>query len=158
MQTQPQTGPRTAVRSNRGFWLVLGLMGAASVVLLILILVNRPAAERATEFTARDNLRRALSLAEAVRAQEGSFSQATALALRRADPELLFIDPDEASNNSEVISVLATDSLWAGAVRAETGACFWLRVRPGEQAVFGTGSDCTGLAARAAAPSAWPSP
>ncbi len=72
--------------------------------------------------------------------------------------EQLFIDPDEASNNSEVISVLATDSLWAGAVRAETGACFWLRVRPGQQVVFGTGSDCTGLAARAAEPSAWPSP
>lgn len=146
------------IRSNRGFWTVLGVMGAASVVLLILILVNRPAAERATEFTARDNLRTALSLAETIRSQEGSFSQATALALRRADPDLLFIDPDEASNNSEVISVYASDPLWAAAVRAETGACYWLRIRPGGSPLFGSGSDCTGLAARSGAPSAWPSP
>jgi carbon-monoxide dehydrogenase small subunit len=104
--------------SNRGFWLVVGLMAAASAVLLGLILLNRPAAERASEFTARDNLREALAAAETVRDEEGTFGAASALRLRRADPDLLFIDPDESSNNAEVISVLATDSMWAAAARA----------------------------------------
>src|SRR2546422_903822 len=55
--------------SNRGFWLVVGLMVAASAVLLVLILLNRPAAQRASEFTARHNLRTALAAAETVRGQ-----------------------------------------------------------------------------------------
>jgi hypothetical protein len=147
-----------ASASNRGFWLVVGLMAAASVVLLVLILLNRPAAERASEFTARDNLRTALVAAESVRNQEGTFGAAGALRLSQAEPDLLFIDPDESSNNAEVISVLATDAMWAAAARAETGACFWLRVRPGQPAVYGRGTDCTGNAAGTGAPAAWPTP
>ena len=147
-----------ARRSNRGFWLVVGLMAAASAVLLILILLNRPAAERASEFTARDNLRTALAAAETVRGQEGSFAAASAPRLRQAETDLLFIDPDEASNNAEVISVLATDSMWAAAARAETGACFWVRARPARPTVYGGGTDCSGQAAGAAVPAAWPSP
>jgi len=152
--------PSTAEASNRGFWLVVGLMAAASVVLLVLILLNRPAAERASEFTARDNLRTALAAAEIVRDQEGTFTAASALRLRQAEPDLLFIDPDEASNNAEVISVLATDSMWAAAARAETGACFWVRARPDRSTAFGTGTDCSGEAASTgrAGPEGWPSP
>ena len=148
----------SARTSNRGFWLVVGLMVAASAVLLVLILLNRPAAERASEFTARHNLRTALAAAETVRNQDGTFAAATALRLRQAEPDLLFIDPDESSNNAEVISVLATHSMWAAAARAETGACFWLRVGPGRTIVYGRGTDCSGQAAGAAAPAAWPSP
>ncbi len=133
-------------------------MVAASAVLLVLILLNRPSAERASEFTARDNLRTALAAAETVRDQEGTFAAASALRLRQAEPDLLFIDPDEASNNAEVISVLATDSMWAAAARAETGACFGGRVRPGRPPVSGLGPDCRGEAAGAAARAAWPSP
>jgi hypothetical protein len=148
----------SARTSNRRFWLVVGLMAAASAVLLVLILLNRPAAERASEFTARDNLRTALAAAESVRNQEGTFGAAGALRLRQAEPDLLFIDPDESSNNAEVISVLATDAMWAAAARAETGACFWLRVRPGRPTVYGRGTDCSGNAAGAGPPAAWPAP
>jgi hypothetical protein len=140
--------------SNRGFWSVVGLMAAASVVLLVLILLNRPAAQRASEFTARDNLR----TAETLRDREGTFGAAGALRLRQAEPDLLFIDPDESSNNAEVISVLATDAMWAAAARAETGACFWLRVRPGRPTVYGRGTDCSGNAAGIGTPAAWPAP
>jgi hypothetical protein len=148
----------SARTSNKGFWLIVGLMAGASVVLLILILLNRPAAGRASEFTARDNLRTALAAAETVREREGSFDAANALRLRQAQPDLLFIEPDESSNNAEVISVLAGDTMWAAAARAETGACFWLRVRPGGPVVYGRGTDCSGQAAGVAAPAAWPSP
>jgi hypothetical protein len=144
--------------SNRGFWLVVGPIAAASVVLLVLILANRPAARRASAFTARDHVRTALRAAEAVREQAGTFAAATALRLRQVEPDLLFIDPDEASNNADVISVLATDSVWAAAARAETGACFWVRDRPGQGAEYGTGTDCSGEAARTATPGTWPSP
>jgi hypothetical protein len=144
--------------SNRGFWLVVGPIAGASVLLLVLILANRPAAHRASEFTARDNLRTALAAAQAVRRRDGSYAAATALRLRQVQPDLLFIDPDESSNNADVISVLATDSMWAAASRAETGACFWVRDRPDRGTEYGTGTDCTGDAARTATPAAWPSP
>jgi len=146
--------------SNRGFWLVVGPLAAASALLVALILLNRPAAERASEFTARDNLRTALDAAEAVRQEEGTFGAATALRLRGVETDLLFIDPDQASNNSEVISVFASGSVWAAAARAETGACFWVRARPNRPTAYGTGADCSGEAASTgrAGPEGWPSP
>jgi hypothetical protein len=147
------TGTRA---SNRGFWLVVGPIVAASAPLLVLIVLNRPAAHRASEFAARHNLRTALTAAEAVRSAEGSFAAASALRTRQAEPDLLFIGPDEASNNPDVISVFANDSAWAAATRAETGTSFWLRARPDRPTVYG--SDCTGQAAAAAALAAWPSP
>ncbi|HEX9717935.1 MAG TPA: hypothetical protein VGA93_08335 [Actinomycetota bacterium] len=152
--------PSTAEASNRGFWLVVAPLAAASALLVALIFLNRPAAERASEFTARDNLRTALDAAEAVRQEEGTFAAATALRLGEVESDLLFIDPDQASNNSEVISVFASGSVWAAAARAGTGACFWVRARPDRPTAFGTGTDCSGEAAstRGAGPEGWPSP
>jgi len=152
--------PSTAEASNRGFWLVVGPLAAVSTLLVALIFLNRPDAERASEFTARDNLRTALDAAEAVRQEEGTFAAATALRLREVESDLLFIDPDQASNNSEVISVFASGSVWAAAARAETGACFWVRARPDRSTAFGTGTDCSGEAASTgrAGPEGWPSP
>ncbi|HEX9716592.1 MAG TPA: hypothetical protein VGA93_01485 [Actinomycetota bacterium] len=152
--------PTPTQSSNRGFWLVVGPLAAASAVLVALIFLNRPSAERASEFTARDNLRTALVAAEAVREEEGTFAAATALQLRGVETDLLFIDPDQASNNSEVISVFASGSVWAAAARAETGACFWVRARPDRPTAFGTGTDCSGEAASTgpAGPEGWPSP
>jgi len=152
--------PSTAEASNRGFWLVVAPLAAASALLVALIFLNRPAAERASEFTARDNLRTALDAAEAVRQEGGTFAAATALRLGEVESDLLFIDPDQASNNSEVISVFASGSVWAAAARAGTGACFWVRARPDRPTAFGTGTDCSGEAAstRGAGPEGWPSP
>lgn len=146
--------------SNRAFWLVVGPLAAASAVLVVLIFLNRPSAERASEFTARDNLRTALAAAEAVRQEEGTFAAATALRLREVESDLLFIDPDQASNNSEVISVFASGAVWAAAARAETGACFWVQARPDRSTAFGTGTDCSGEAASTgrSGPEGWPSP
>lgn len=152
--------PTPTRASNRGFWLVVGPLAAAGAVLVALIFLNRPSAERASEFTARDNLRAALDAAEAVRQEEGTFAAATALRLRGVETDLLFIDPDQASNNSEVISVFASGSVWAAAARAETGACFWVRALPDRPPAYGTGTDCSGEAASTgkAGPEGWPSP
>lgn len=146
--------------SNRGFWMAMAPTAALGALLLVLILASRPAAERASEFIARDNLRTALRAASEVADREGSFAEAVPLALgsEAVADDLLFIDPDLASNDPDVVSVFATDELWAGAARADTGACFWIRVtQTGAQAV-GTGSECSGEAAAVMRPSTWPSP
>lgn len=146
--------------SNRGFWIAVVPMALFGAVLLVLILVTRPAAERASEFTARDNLRTAVRAAREVADREGSFAAAVPLALggEAVAENLLFIDPDLASNDPDVVSVFAMDDLWVGAARADTGACFWIRVTPTGDDVVGTGTECSGEAAAAARPAAWPSP
>jgi hypothetical protein len=144
--------------SNRGFWLVVGPMAVVSALLLVLILANRPAAERASEFTARHNLRTSLSSARAIERRTGTFAAADAIAMRVQASDLAFTDPDLSSNNPDVISVFATDRVWAAAARAETGACFWIRTDPSGDVQTGRGSDCTAEAASSEAPAAWPSP
>jgi hypothetical protein len=130
-------------------------VGAA---LLLLILTNRPAAERASEFTARHNLRISLGAARELAGRDGTLAAATTVAMRAEASDLAFTDPDLASNNPEVISVYATDALWAAAARAETGACFWIRTDPTGRVETGRGSNCTGDAAATGRPVAWPSP
>ena len=146
--------------SNRGFWLAMVPTAVLGVLLLVLILASRPAAERASEFTARDNLRTAVRAARDVADREGSFAEAVPFALgsEAVTDDLLFIDPDLASNDPDVVSVFATDEVWAGAARADTGACFWIRVTPTGEEALGTGSRCSGEAAAAAPPATWPSP
>jgi hypothetical protein len=146
--------------SNRGFWLAMAPTAVLGVLLLVLILASRPAAERASEFTARDNLRTAVRAARDVADREGSFAEAVPFALgsEAVTDDLLFIDPDLASNDPDVVSVFATDEVWAGAARADTGACFWIRVTPTGEEALGTGSRCSGEAAAAAPPATWPSP
>ena len=150
---------RTPVRtSNRGFWMVMIPMVAVSALLLVLVFANRPVAEKASEFTARHSLRMSLEAARAIAEERGSLAAATTVAMRRRLPDLAFTDPDLSSNNAEVVSVYATDAVWAGAARAEDGACFWIRLDASGRVATGRGSDCSGDAASAAAPAAWPSP
>jgi hypothetical protein len=149
---------RTVPASNRGFWLVMAPIAIVGAALLVLILTNRPAAERASEFTARHNLRISLDAARVIAEREGGLGAAGTVAMREQASDLAFTDPDLASNNPEVISVYATDSLWAAAARAETGACFWIRTDPAGAVDTGRGTDCTGDAASAETPVAWPSP
>jgi hypothetical protein len=72
--------------------------------------------------------------------------------------DLLFIDPDVASNDSEIVSVLATEDAWTGAARADTGECFWVRLEAGGDRVLGTGTDCSAEEASEAPAGEWPVP
>jgi hypothetical protein len=156
--SSPANAGAPSKRSNRGFWTVAIPIAAACVVLLVLILVNRPVAERASEVTARQNLRRALDAARQVQREEGTLAAATKLELRTIASDLLFIDPDEASNDPDVISVFASGAVWAAANRADTGTCYWVRLDHEGVTAFGSGADCTGEAARGASDPSWPSP
>ncbi len=150
--------------SNRGFWKVVIPLAVAGVVLYVLVLVFRPVARTGAVAYAQANLRKAADAAEAVASADGSLADATRTRLNEEGSvsDLLMIDPDQSSNDPEVVSVLATEGAWTGSVRAETGECFWIRLRAGSGSgfgtVFGTGTDCTAEAASAAEPSAWPEP
>jgi hypothetical protein len=148
------------VASNRGFWKVFLALGAGGIALVVLVIAFRPVARTGAVAYAQRNLRTAADVAQRVAESEGSLEAATALRMG-VEPDvsrLLFIDPDTSSNDSEIVSVRATASAWTGAARADTGECFWVRVEATGATVFGTGTDCSALAASEAAASAWPSP
>jgi hypothetical protein len=152
--------------SNRGFWKIVIPLAAAGIVLFVLVIVFRPVARTGAVAYAQANLRKAAEAAETVAAADGSLADATRqrLSVEGSIEDLLLIDPDQSSNDPEVVSVLATEGAWTGSVRAETGECFWIRLRSGSGSgsgfgtVFGTGTDCSADAASAAEPSAWPEP
>jgi hypothetical protein len=148
------------VASNRGFWKVFLSLGLGSVALVVLVIAFRPVARTGAVAYAQQNLRDAVEAARRVAGAEGSLGSATALRMR-AEPavsDLLFIDPDTSSNDSEIVSVRATATAWTGAARADTGECFWVRAEATGATLFGTGTDCSALEASEAEPTAWPDP
>ena len=150
--------------SNRGFWKVTIPLAVTGILLFVLVIAFRPVARTGAVAYAQANLRQAAEAARTVAAAEGSLAEATRTRLAEASSidDLLLIDPDQTSNDPEVVSVLATRAAWTGSVRAETGECFWIRLRPGSGSgfgtVLGTGTDCSADAASAAEPGAWPEP
>jgi hypothetical protein len=157
-------GYRPAVfGSNRGFWKVVLPLVIGGILLVVLVLVFRPVARTGAVAYAQANLRRAADAAERL-ASEGSLADADreTLAAGGAVDDLLLIDPDQSSNDPEIVSVLATDAVWTGSARAETGECFWVRIAAGGggslRTVYGTGTDCSADEASAAEPGAWPEP
>ena len=105
-------------------------MAAGGLLLVGLVLAFRPLARtrrrrlRPVE-PAGDRRRR-----RAGRRDRGNLEIATALRLRNEAglDDLLLIDPDMSSNDSEIVSVYATEERWTAAARADTGACFWMRL------------------------------
>jgi len=140
--------------SNRGFWLVMLPIAAFGMVLIVLVVLFRP--RPGGEAVVQSNLRAAVDAAVSIGRQEGSLAGAGALRMRRAVPDLLFIDPDESSNDPAVVSVFASSSVWAGAARASSGACYWIRATLDGTTTYGSGPDCTGKAAALARRSSWP--
>lgn len=146
--------------SNRGFWKIAGGLVAGGVALVVLVIVFRPVARSGAVAFAQSNLRAAARAASTVAQREGSLAAATPLRLRAVPgvDDLLFIDPDQSSNDPEIVSVDATAATWTGAARSETGACFWVRVEAGGRTVFGTGTDCSAEEASRAVAGSWPEP
>jgi len=149
--------------SNRGFWKVVAPLVAGGILLVVLVLEFGPVARTGAVAYAQANLRRAAEAAEDL-ANLGSLADADrqALAVEGGVDDLLLIDPDQSSNDPEVVSVLATGSAWTGSARAETGECFWIRIAAGAGGsfgtVYGTGTDCSAEEASEAEPGAWREP
>ena len=147
---------------NRGFWKVFAGLAVGGILLVALVIAFRPVARTGAIAYAQSNLRKVAAAAERIQAEEGTFGDATRhrLELDRELEDLLLIDPDQSSNDSEVVSVLAGDGSWTGSARADTGECFWIRFEgAGPSApVLGTGTDCSAEEASGADPGGWPEP
>ena len=149
---------------NRGFWKVFAGLAVGGILLVGLVIAFRPVARTGAVAYAQSNLRKVAEAAERVQAQEGTFGDATRqrLELDHELEDLLLVDPDQSSNDSEVVSVLAGDGSWTGSARADTGECFWIRLDvaggPRASTVLGTGTDCSAEEASVADPGDWPEP
>jgi hypothetical protein len=138
-------------RANRGFWLVAGTMVVACILLLVEIFANRGIKDMIAH--AQSSLRLAQAAAERVHSQSGSFQDASADDLSRAEPSLSFEGPDDSSAGLDDVSVASSDTAWAAAVQARPGACFYLRLDGDGAVLYGTGMRCTGAEALALATS-----
>ncbi|HJU57365.1 MAG TPA: hypothetical protein VJ774_01350 [Actinomycetota bacterium] len=148
---------------NPGFWKVFGGLAVGGILLVALVIAFRPVARTGAVAYAQSNLRKVAAAAERIQADEGSFGDASRqrLEVDRALEDLLLIDPDQSSNDSEVVSVLAADGSWTGSARADTGECFWIRLEEGgdgSATILGTGTDCSAEEASAATAGSWPEP
>ncbi len=130
---------------NRGFWKAIVPMAAGGLLLIALVLGFRPLARTGAVAYAQSNLRATADAAERVAETDGTLEGATALRLRNEPglDDLLLIDPDVSSNDSEILSVYATEERWTAAARADTGACFWIRIEASGTRSLGTGTDCS---------------
>jgi hypothetical protein len=141
-------------RSNRGFWMVAITMILGAMFLLVEIFAHRPIANDISR--TQHDLNAALARAEAIRSGAGSFADADAEGLGRADGDLSFVGPDEGSSGPGVISVYASSDVWAASLRAQTGTCFSLkRTLDGETTYLIADGTCTGREALAAVDDRW---
>jgi hypothetical protein len=148
---------RPARRSNRGFWIVLGAILAASAIILVEIFANRPIADSIGR--AQHDLRVGEAEAASVLAETGSFEGADAAALDAAELDggaLSVVGPDQASAGLGEISVYADDTTWAAAVSARPNGCFYLKLVEGlDDPLYGSGTRCTAREALDAGESRW---
>jgi hypothetical protein len=102
---------------------------------------------------ARASATRALELATTMALDAGDLSQAGPAQLTMAQPSMLFVDG--MSTSPSVVSVEATAEVWAAAVMAPSGLCYWVSLDDDGEISYGTGRACTGAAAFAADAPAW---
>jgi hypothetical protein len=140
-------------RHNRGFWLVVGGIGLASVLLVAAILYNAPTKQ--TIGHAEDTLRVAQAAAQRIHDAVGSFGPADAAALAAADPSHTYRDGTAPSTGLDDVSIATGPATWAAAVQARPGACFYLHLTHGGDVFYGVGTVCTGSAAMNATDPRW---
>ena len=140
-------------RHNRGFWLVVGGIGLASVLLVAAILYNAPMTE--TIGHAEDTLRLAQAAAQRIHDSDGSFASADAATLAASDPSHTYRDGTTPSAGLDDISIATGPASWGAAVQARPGACFYLHLTDGGEVFYGVGTVCTGSAAMSATDPRW---
>jgi hypothetical protein len=144
--------------TNRGFWKVVLPMFGVGIAIVVLIVALRPSVRRNAAILVESKLRAAAAAAANVRDAEGGLAAATPDRLNQDPPEGMEFKPaDEASDEPLVVSVLATQEAWTGAAKADSGACYFIRLSAeGTQTGTIPGDDCTGRTASAARASGWP--
>jgi hypothetical protein len=123
-------------------------------VVFVAILGNRPLVSAIAR--AESELRHARSLADQRFADGGTYQDADAASLARTDQGVAYVAGDVESPGLGTVSVYATATVWAAAVQARPGACFYIARSARGPARYGSGTTCTGEAAASAATSdAW---
>jgi hypothetical protein len=138
---------------SRGFFIVAGALGLGCVLLVVQILANRPLAE--TIAHGQHTLRAAQAEAERILQRTGSFAAAGAGELGVAGEPLTFREADQPSIGLNDVSVYASATVWAAAVRARPGACFYLKLAVDDDPRYGVGVRCTGLEAIGSSEPRW---
>jgi hypothetical protein len=147
-------GPEPRVRgSNRGFWLVIVTLLTLCAVVVVAIFANRPLVTAIAR--SESELRYAQALADDRFAEGGTYLDADAASLAAVDDGVAYVAGDVASPSLGTVSVYATATVWAAAVQARPGACFYIARSAGGRVRYGSGTTCTGLAATAARSDAW---
>ena len=101
---------------------------------------------------ARDAASVALAVAAEV-ASSSSYEAARPEALAAHDQQLLYVDGP--STAPSVVSVYNGGAGWAAAVHGSGDTCYWVAVTPDGRTRYGSGAECTGMAALAADRPAW---
>jgi hypothetical protein len=105
-----------------------------------------------TDDVAREHAQIALAAAEHI-VQRGTFADASPAALAVAHLGFTFVEGP--STEPEVISLASSRTAWAAAVMADSSTCYYIRLGSGDVVTFGTGLDCTGVAALGADDLSW---
>jgi hypothetical protein len=150
---EEEFGREPAPRANRGFWIIAGTLLVSGVFLIVEIFANRPLATSIGH--AQSTLKRARAAAEIVHGRTGSFQEADAVGLAEDITDLTFRSGAESSVGLDDVSVSASDTIWAAAVRVRPGACFYIKLGAGEDPRYGAGTECTGEVALLANDSRW---
>jgi hypothetical protein len=149
----------SVLRGNRRFLLVVVPMFAVGVALVVAYLALRPTIRRNAAILVEAKLRVVAGVVEEVRDAEGGLTAATAERLNEVGPEdMEFQGSDEASDEPLVVSVAFGDGSWNGAAKADSGACYFIRLTSDGETLRGTipGDECTGAAASRADAGGWP--
>jgi hypothetical protein len=138
---------------GRGFWMVAGALALGCVLLVTQIFANLSIKE--TIAHAQHTLLLARAEANEVLANTGSYAGASPQRLATEEPSLTYRSADEPSTGLNDVSVAASPTVWAAAVRAASDACFTIRLEAGGEVRYGAGEECTGSAALGASAPRW---
>jgi hypothetical protein len=144
---------------NRRFLLVAVPIFVVAVGLVVAYLLLRPTIRRNAAILVESKLEVVVGVVEEVRAVHGGLGAATAERMDEAAPEdMEFRAADDPSDEPLVVSVLATEEAWTGTARADSGACYFVRILDSRAVERGTipGGDCTATVASTAPAPGWP--
>lgn len=147
-----------ARRSLGRFLLVVVPMFAVAIGLVVAYLLLRPTIRRNAAILVTSKLEVVRGVVQEVRRADGGLEAAAPERLDEVAPEEFGFQPaDVASQEPLVVSVLATEEAWTGAARADSGACYFIRLLAAGGVERGTipGDDCTASAASAAEATGW---